>query len=212
MTAIPSASMSLSPLPIAWGVSSRAFGAAAETGDLHVVVPCAQTVLVAAIDGLGHGREAALAARAAAAVLERHGDEPLIELMQRCHAELRRTRGVALSMASFDLRASTMTWLGVGNVEGVLFRADRSQGSRRDSLMPRGGVVGYRIPSLRPAELHVGGGDVLVFATDGVRTSFSACAPVNLVSQEAADAILARYGKETDDALALVVRYLGWPR
>ena len=52
MTLASSASLLLSPSPIAWGVSSRAFGAAAETGDLHVVVPCAQTVLVAAIDGL----------------------------------------------------------------------------------------------------------------------------------------------------------------
>ena len=73
--------MVLSPLPIAWGVSSKAFGAAKETGDLHVVVPCAQTVLVAAIDGLGHGHEAALAARAAASVLERYGGEPLIALV-----------------------------------------------------------------------------------------------------------------------------------
>jgi negative regulator of sigma-B (phosphoserine phosphatase) len=211
MTSAPSALLQLSPLPIAWGVSSRAFGAAAETGDLHVVVPCAQTVLVAAIDGLGHGHEAALAARAAASVLARYGGEPLIELMQRCHEELRRTRGAVLSMASFDLRASTMTWLGIGNVEGVLFRADGSPGRRRDSLMLRGGVVGYQIPPLRSAEHHLGGGDLLVFATDGVRTSFSACAPVELDIQEIADAILARHGKTTDDAMVVAVRYLGQP-
>ena len=211
MTLASSASLLLSPSPIAWGVSSRAFGAAAETGDLHVVVPCAQTVLVAAIDGLGHGHEAALAARAAASVLERYGDEPLVELMRRCHEELRRTRGAVLSMASFDLRASTMTWLGIGNVEGVLFRADGSPGRRRDLLILRGGVVGYQIPPLRPAELHVEGGDILVFATDGVCASFGACAPVGLDIQEIADAILARHGKATDDAMVVVVRYLGQP-
>jgi negative regulator of sigma-B (phosphoserine phosphatase) len=204
--------MLLPPLPIAWGVSSKAFGAANETGDLHVVVPCAQTVLVAAIDGLGHGHEAALAARAAASVLERHRDEPLIELVRRCHEELRRTRGAVLSMASFDLRASTMTWLGIGNVEGVLFRADGSPGGRRDSLILRGGVVGYQIPPLRPAEYQLGGGDLLVFATDGVRTNFSARAPVELAVQEIANAILARHGKATDDAMVVVVRYLGQPR
>lgn len=211
MTSAAPASM-LPPLPIAWGVSSKALGGANETGDLHVVVPGAQTVLVAAIDGLGHGRDAALAARAAASVLERYADEPLIPLMRRCHEELRRTRGVALSMASFDLRTSTMTWLGVGNVEGVLFRAVGSPRNRRDSLMLRGGVVGYLIPPLRLAEHHVGSGDVLVFATDGVRTSFSACAPANLDIQDAAGAMLARYGKATDDALVLVVRYLGQPQ
>jgi negative regulator of sigma-B (phosphoserine phosphatase) len=209
MTSAAPASMLLSPLPIAWGVSSKAFGAAKETGDLHVVVPCAQTVLVAAIDGLGHGPEAALAARAAASVLERYGDEPLIELMRRCHEALRRTRGAVLSMASFDLRSSTMTWLGIGNVEGVLFRANGSPGRRRDSLILRGGVIGYQIPPLRPAEYQLGGGDLLVFATDGVRTNFSARAPVELAVQEIADAILARHGKTTDDAMVVAVRYLG---
>jgi negative regulator of sigma-B (phosphoserine phosphatase) len=202
MTSASSASLSLSPLPIVWGVSSRAFRAAAETGDLHVVVPGAQTVLVAAIDGLGHGREAA-------SILVRYGHEPLIELMQRCHDGLRRTRGVVLSMASFDLRASTMAWLGVGNVEGVLFPADGSASRRKDSLVLRGGVVGYQIPALRLAEHRLESGDLLVFATDGVRTGFSACAPVGLDVQEIADAILARHGKETDDAMVVVVRYLG---
>jgi hypothetical protein len=208
-SAAPASLPSSSPLPIAWGVSSKAYAAAQETGDLHVVVPCANTVLVAAIDGLGHGREAALAARAAAAVLGRHGHEPLVELMQRCHEDLRSTRGVVLSMASFDPHAGTMTWLGVGNVEGVLFRADRSAGARKDSLSLRGGVVGYRIPALRPTEHHVLDGDVLVFATDGIRTGFSAFAPLGLDVQEAADTILARYGKATDDALVVVARYLG---
>jgi hypothetical protein len=197
------------PLPIAWGVGSKALNGAAESGDLHVVAPCARTVLVAAIDGVGHGPEAALAARVAASVLEQHADEPLVPLMQRCHEELRRTRGVVLSMASFDLRGSIMTWLGVGNVEGVLFRVDRYARPPRDSLVLRGGVVGYQIPALRTAERTVEAGDVLIFATDGVRTDFSAYSPLGRDVQDTADAMLVRYGKETDDALVLVTRYLG---
>jgi negative regulator of sigma-B (phosphoserine phosphatase) len=211
MTAASRASPSPSSLPIAWSVSSKALGGARESGDLHVVVPCAETVLVAAIDGLGHGPEAALAARAAATVLQQHADEPLIPLMQRCHEGLRRTRGVALSLASFGLRDSRMTWIGVGNVEGVLFRVDRFAHPSRDSLLLRGGVVGYQIPELRTAEHPVEAGDVLVFATDGIRWDFSASSPLGLDTQEAADAILARYAKDTDDALVLVVRYLGQP-
>jgi hypothetical protein len=200
---------SLAPLPIAWGVSSRALDGGAESGDLHVVAPSAQTVLVAAIDGIGHGPDAALAARVAAAILLEHADEPLIPLMQRCHEALRRTRGVVLSMASFDLRDSTMTWLGVGNVEGVLFRADILAYPPRDSLVLRGGVVGYQIPPLRTAERPIGAGDVLVFATDGVSADFAAYSPLGRDVQEFTDAILARCGKETDDALVFAIRYLG---
>jgi negative regulator of sigma-B (phosphoserine phosphatase) len=197
------------PLAIAWAVSSTALDGAAESGDLHVVVPCAQTVLVAAIDGIGHGPEAALAARIAAAVLAQNAEEPLIPLMQRCHQELRHTRGVVLSMASFDVYRSTMTWLGVGNVEGALFRANRFAAPLRDSLVVRGGVVGYQIPSLRAAECPVETGDVLVFATDGVRSDFASYSPLGRDIQETTDAMLARYGKQTDDALVFAARYLG---
>jgi len=194
---------------IEWGVSSRPIEGASESGDLHVVVPCTQTVLVAAIDGLGHGAEAAQAARVAAMVLVDHAEEPLIPLMQRCHEELRRTRGVVLSMASLDPRAGTMIWLGVGNVEAALFRADRLSNPPKDSLVLRGGVVGYQIPSLRAAQCKIHAGDVLVFATDGVRSDFTAYSPLGRNMQEAADAVLARYGKHTDDAMVVAVRYLG---
>jgi hypothetical protein len=198
-------------LPIVWGASSRPFHGAAESGDLHVVAPGGQTVLVAVIDGVGHGPEAALAARAAAEVLHQHAAEPLIPLMQRCHEQLRRTRGAVVSMASFDLSSSTMTWLGVGNVEGVLFRIGQFANPPRDTLVLRGGVVGYQIPPLRTAQRTVEAGDVLVFATDGVRADFGSFSPHGRDVQDTADAILARYGKDTDDALVLAVRYLGRP-
>jgi len=197
--------------PIAWGVSSKALGGAAESGDLHVVAPCAGSVLVAAIDGLGHGPEAALAARVAAAVLSQHAEEPLIPLMQRCHEELRRTRGVVLSMASFDWRCGRMEWLGVGNVEGALHRAQQSANPPRDSLVLRGGVVGYQIPPLRTAARQIAPGDVLVFATDGVRSDFTAYSPLGRDMQEASEAMLARFGKDTDDAMVFAIRYLGQP-
>jgi hypothetical protein len=193
--------------PIVWGVSSRALGGAAESGDLHVVVPGAQTVLVAAIDGT----EAAHAARVAASVLAHHAQEPLIPLMQRCHEDLRGTRGVVLSMASLDLRRNTMIWLGVGNVEAVLFRANRFSKPLRDSLVLRGGVVGYQIPPLRAAECGILAGDVLVFATDGVSSDFTAYSPLGCDMQQAADAMLSRYGKDTDDAMVLTILYLGQP-
>jgi hypothetical protein len=50
---------------------------------------------------------------------------------------------------------------------------------------------------------------VLIFATDGVRSDFSAYSPLGCDIQESADAVLARYGKGTDDALVFAARYLG---
>ncbi len=102
-----------------------------------------------------------------------------------------------------------MTWLGVGNVEGVLLSAGGEAGLARESVLLRGGVVGYRLPPLRPAVLTIRPGDTLILATDGIRGGFVSQLTSGEPPQQMADGILARHGKGTDDALVLVARYLG---
>src|SRR5690349_17718969 len=96
------------PPALDWGVSWRALPGERESGDLHIVKTFATGILVGAVDGLGHGPEAAVAARAAVSVLEEHAEEPLIPLVKRCHEALRRTRGVVLSIASISTLDSQM--------------------------------------------------------------------------------------------------------
>ena len=60
-------------------------------------------------------------------------------LLEQCHRALARTRGVVMSVASVRARELTVTWLGVGNVEGVLARSDpaaTSGKSRAESGTP----------------------------------------------------------------------------
>jgi len=61
-------------------------------------------VLIAAIDGIGHGEEAANASKTAGALLKNFADEPIISLVERCHEKLRGTRGIVLSLLSLNLR------------------------------------------------------------------------------------------------------------
>jgi hypothetical protein len=191
------------------GVAARALAGETESGDACVVEPFPGGLLIGAIDGLGHGPEAAEVARIATATLKANAKAPLVDLVRFCHEALRRTRGAALSLASFQEATSTMTWLGVGNVEGALFRIDRNAAQTRDTLMLRGGVVGYQLPPLRAASHHVHAGDMLVLATDGIGGGFYSRSPIGGAPQEMADEILLRYGKSTDDALVLVATYLG---
>jgi negative regulator of sigma-B (phosphoserine phosphatase) len=197
---------------IEWGSAGRAIGEAddgLESGDRHVVALFPDGALVAVIDGLGHGTEAARAALAAAHLLEQHPDETVVALIQRCHDALRRTRGAVMSVASFDARTSSITWAGVGNVDVVLLKRMSTEGRTREDLVARGGIVGYRIPSLRPATLPVGTGDTLIMTTDGVRGGFADHVDIAQRPQENADSILARFGKRTDDALVVVAQYRG---
>jgi len=191
---------------IAWGWAGSALEL--ESGDLHVVVPFQGGALVALLDGLGHGPEAAAAASAAAPVLEAHPSESVVLLVQRCHDALRKTRGVVMSLASFHVAASSMTWIGIGNVDGVLLRTN---GQPAEAIVGRGGVVGYQIPALREKTVRVSPGDTLIMTTDGIRGGFIGELVIDDSPQALAELILARFAKGSDDAHVMVARYLGGP-
>ena len=194
-----------------WGMASEPLAGQPASGDLGLVLPFPGGILVGALDGLGHGDEAAAAARAAAAVLRAQPDAPVIWLVRQCHEALGETRGVVMSLASFSARYGTLTWIGIGNVEGLLLRASAAANPPRETLLLRGGVVGFKLPELGAAVLPVARGDALVLATDGIRSDFADRLSLTRPPQQAADLILARHAKKTDDALALVAVFLGEP-
>jgi serine/threonine protein phosphatase PrpC len=228
------AAVARSPL-IDWGLAERPCPGGSESGDRHVIQPFASGVLLAVVDGLGHGEPAAAVARLAATILTEHAGEPVGELVERCHAALAQTRGVVLSLASIDARDLGVTWIGVGNVEAVLVRghghgqagsggageSPQLDERARDSLprerkkppaehlLLRPGVVGQKLPSLQAVRLAAEPGDTLVLATDGIRSDFPPTVTPARSPRELADAILAQHGRDTDDALVLVARLQG---
>jgi serine phosphatase RsbU (regulator of sigma subunit) len=182
------------------------------SGDLHVVEALPHGALIAVIDGLGHGPEAAAAARAAAAILHARAELSVQELLELCHEGLRKTRGAVMTLASLDTRSSTIDCCGVGNVEGVLFRTTAGPKRARDVIPTRGGVVGDRLPPLKVSTLSVAAGELLVLATDGIGLDFTATVDLESEPRAIADRVLARHAKDSDDALVLVARFLGGQR
>jgi negative regulator of sigma-B (phosphoserine phosphatase) len=192
-----------------WGVAGRALPGFSESGDRHVFRPTRDGALLAVVDGLGHGREAAASALEARAMLESHAGENVIELIKRCHAGLNGMRGVVMSLASFNFRDGLMTWVGVGNVLGRLLRLDSAISGGDESLLLRPGVVGSHLPPLQASILPVFAGDYLIFATDGVEVDFDHSHVRSQPPQEAAEELLAHYAKDNDDALVVIARYIG---
>lgn len=191
---------------VSWGHAGHALAGQTSSGDRGAVLTFPGGALVAVIDGLGHGVEACVAAERAEQVLAADPAAPVADLVKQCHEALRQTRGAVMSLSSFDAARGTMTWLGVGNVEGILVRADGSSG---EAIAMRGGTVGYKIPTLNPRTLLVHPGDTLVFASDGIRHGFREEVKVGRDPQEIADSILANWGRTSDDACAIVARYVG---
>ena len=112
-----------------------------------------------------------------------------------------------MSVAAFNYTDQTITWMGIGDVAGVLVFHDQTVTPRSTALIHRGGIVGVRLPPVRPWVIPLSEGDTLVFATDGVDTDFELSLPVPGPSSSAAEEIMQRFAKGTDDALVLVARF-----
>jgi negative regulator of sigma-B (phosphoserine phosphatase) len=195
--------------PMEWAVARRCRDGEARCGDLAVVTVVPDGLLVAGIDGLGHGAEAARASQRAAAVMRAVPSADLELLIQRCHTALKGTRGAAISLAFLSPSRHAMTWLGVGNVEGRVLGSDPSATRPKGSLALRSGVPGHELPSVQATTLAIRPGDVLVLATDGIHRAFADSLDVSGSTRAISERILARYWKPPDDALVVTVRYLG---
>ncbi len=155
-----------------WAAASRTCSGEEECGDALIVRSFPGGSLVGLVDGLGHGREAAAAARAAVDVCAQHPADTVPSLLERCHAALSRTRGAAMTLLS--LRDGLLTWAGVGNVEAALLRArPGTGGTGLEHLLLVHGIVGQSLPRLQPRSVRLDSGDLLAAASDGVRPDFA---------------------------------------
>ena len=194
-----------------WAVAARPIPGESVSGDQYVVELTETETLLAVIDGLGHGPEAAAAAGKAVDVLRENAAEPVEVLLVLCHTALARTRGAAITIASISASNGSMSWLGVGNVEAALLRGaspgSPSASPSTDMALLFGGIVGHQLPTLRTHAVDLQPGDLLLMATDGIARSFTQDVHLRAAPARLADGMLERLARPTDDALILVARY-----
>ena len=197
--------------PIEWATAGRPLPGEHVSGDQPIAMGIAgDSALFGVMDGLGHGPAAATAALRAVDALQRARTDRVEVLIQLCHRVLVGTRGVAMTLARVDFATSTLTWAGVGNVSANLVAKGATGIHIRSSARLAAGIVGYRIPEIRSAEVvSLRAGDLIVIATDGItedhldHIDFAASATV--IAAE----ILGKHAKESDDAMVLTARHRG---
>lgn len=193
-----------------WAVAGRPLPGEEVSGDLAACMPVGDGALLATIDGLGHGAEAAKAAAIARDTIAAHSTEPLAGVMRHCHVGLARTRGAAITLARVQCGASMVQWMGVGNVEAYLVRrGDSGHGSMVASAVLFGGTAGYRLPRLRESVVEFRTDDLLIMATDGLDRTFVPEVATGQRVDRIAATILDRHARATDDALVAVARVRG---
>ncbi|ORA18048.1 SpoIIE family protein phosphatase [Mycobacterium arosiense] len=197
--------------PIEWARAGRPLPSEYTSGDRGIALDIdGAAALFGVVDGLGHGPAAAEAALRAVDAVTRARAERVEVLIQLCHRVLVGTRGVAMTLARVDFADSTLTWAGVGNVTADLVTKAPTGVQVRSSARLAGGIVGYRIPEIRPAQaVSIRPGDLVVMSTDGIAEHYLDHIDFSASAVAIAEGLLGKDAKETDDAMVLAARHRG---
>jgi anti-sigma regulatory factor (Ser/Thr protein kinase) len=187
-----------------WGGVNVPLAGAGESGDSWAVA-AGRGLAAMVVDGLGHGPDAAVAAKAAiSAFRTRPLDDPPASVL-RAHEAMRGTRGGVLAVCVIDPGGDRVDFAGVGNVSGCVLLPPG-----REMLVGRDGTVGTHVhaPRARAAAYRWGPGAVLILATDGLRSRWDPLAYPGLLGHDPAVIAATLYrdhARGTDDAAVLVV-------
>jgi negative regulator of sigma-B (phosphoserine phosphatase) len=197
--------------PIEWARAGRPLPSEFTSGDRGIAVEIEDAAaLFGVVDGLGHGPAAAEAALRAVDAVTRASSEPVEILIQLCHRVLGGTRGVAMTLARIDFAANTLTWAGIGNVTANLVAKAPTGIEIRSSARLTGGIVGYRMPEIIPAQVvSIRPGDLIVISTDGIAEDYLDHIDFSAPAVAIAEGLLGKDAKETDDAMVLAARHRG---
>jgi len=185
------------------GVVTRSKHSAPDNGDAFVIKQWNSELLVAVIDGLGHGEQAQKAALVAQQYVQDHYDQPLDQVFAGTSRACRATRGVVMALASFPSRTQ-LTLASLGNVE-----ARAHCGRELISFHVQRGIVGTQSAPVSVQQFAWSPRAVLVLHTDGVRTQWQWDDFPGFEKEPAqmlASKFMRRLADDNDDATVLVVK------
>jgi phosphoserine phosphatase RsbX len=122
-------------------------------------------ILLCMVDGLGHGKLAEEAGRAAVEYVGSHLTDTMQELFAGCNAAIGHTRGVAMGIACIDLSAGTLDYAGIGNPRAMIYGPNRR---KIVHLSSDPGIIGGGYRNLIPELVQFFPNDTVVMSTDGI--------------------------------------------
>ncbi len=160
------------------------------------------TLLVA--DGLGHGPDAARAARAATEILVRHAKEAPGTLLELGHQALASTRGAAVAFARIDLGQGKGVYAGVGNISGRV-----ESGSGRRQLVSHNGTLGHTLRKVQEFPFDYPADGTLILHSDGLTSHWSLADYPRLMAKHAgliAGVLYRDHVRGRDDVTVVVIK------
>lgn len=157
-----------------------------------------------AIDGSGHGPQAALAARSAVEVFEKTELSDTVRIMESIHRALAPTRGAAIAVVRIEREARIVHFSGIGNISAALV----SEGAVK-RMVSMNGTAGHVAPRVREFAYPYSGDATIILHSDGVSAKWdlaaypgiAACRPSIIAGVLSRD-----FRRTNDDALIAVLR------
>jgi phosphoserine phosphatase RsbX len=165
-------------------------------GDAVVVRDEGAVLLLAVIDGLGHGPIAAQAAQVAIGALATQSlQDSVLMIAKNLHDRLRGTRGVAATLCL--VRGQSVEVCAIGNVQ-------LSSSNATIPLVLSPGVLGTRVAKFHVCQGKLKPGARLALFSDGISTRVALDEVRKLPPQEACRYVFERFRKKEDDATILI--------
>jgi len=191
------------------GIAKRALDDAPHCGDQCGYWRRGGKTTLCVVDGLGHGKQAEKAAKAAMHYVAFLLSGSLPDIFAGCDSAVRRTRGVAMGIAVIDERRQTLSYAGVGNTRALVARqpSDESPAGQTIRLSSSYGIVGGGYKTLSPETVQLMPGDLVIMFTDGLVESIGLAGyddSLRADVQRLAEKMLQDWQRATDDAAVLV--------
>lgn len=173
-------------------------------GDAWAYHHTPERMVVLLADGLGHGLDAADAAKEATASFRKHQNLSPAEILGHLHNALKKTRGAVAAVAEIRPREGTLAYAGIGNISAVVL----AEGGSR-SLVSLNGTLGMAASRIQEFRVPWTSDAVLVLHSDGLQSRWDLAAYPGLIARHPAvigAALLRDFRRRRDDASVLVVK------
>jgi anti-sigma regulatory factor (Ser/Thr protein kinase) len=173
-------------------------------GDAWAVLHGRGRLVVFVVDGLGHGPEAAAAARAAIETVEKTAQRDASEIMDAVHNALRPTRGAAGAVALLQPESELCSYCGIGNIGASI----RGHASTR-SMVSQNGILGHQLRKIQEFQYPFPKGSLLVMHSDGIASHWDLAAYPGIAMRHPAfvsAALFRDHNRGRDDLTVLALR------
>lgn len=185
------------------GISQHSLHADPACGDIWSLAIEGQRISALIIDGLGHGEDAEVAARAGEVEFQRWPFDSAERVFEEMHHAMKGTRGGAAALVNFDAGRDALRFVGIGNIGATLIGEDKVRG-----LVSHPGIVGVQFRKTQAFEHEQVAGQLLVMYSDGLQTRWNLRDYPGLIYRHPAviAAVLHRdYCRGRDDVTVLVI-------